>query len=227
MIFGPPAGLRLPLAIATCVLAGAMAVASRVGIAWTTLAVDDTLAPRMASGPATGPGTIVAPAAAIPAASAGRQLRGDPTPVGPTRTVHWAGAGLTLTIPAAWQTRGEGAELGVRDPARPSTYLAGHIVTFPPLTTADVLARVVAEIAAGRVRSGLIAGFTAGPWGGVDGPVTIETRDDGAAAMAVWSAYRPTPNGVAKVTLLLGADAETFAHLEPVALAVLASARFD
>jgi len=222
LIVTPPAGVRLPLAIATCVLAGAATVAALIGIAWTILPVDRTPAPMIAIDPGAAIGTTKPPPA-----SAGRQLRGDPAPAGPTRMVHWAGAGLTLTVPAAWETRGAGAALDVRDPARPSTYLVGHVVTFPPPTPADVLARVVTESAAARVQSGLSAGFTAGRWGGVDGIVTIETRDDGPAAMAVWRAYRPTSKGVANVTLLFGADAETFAPLEPVALAVLASARFD
>src|SRR6185436_5467118 len=111
-------------------------------------------------------------------------------------------------------------------PARASAYLVGHFVLFPSPTRADMLSRVALESAVERLAAGLIEGYEAVRWAGIDGVLTIEARGDGASRMAVWNAYRPTAKGVQNLTVLFGADGAEFDRLAPVARAAFASARF-
>jgi hypothetical protein len=221
-----PSGLALPLAIVTTIGAGATAIAALVGLGWLAFGTTGP-APTMAVPAAA---SAVAPGSATSAravASGGRQLH-DAVELGAgTADVHWSKGALTLRLPPSFEVRASGDELDARDPRQPSTYLVGHVVTFPPPTTAALLASVAVESAAGRLTSGLLEGYAATRFGGVDGVVTIETRSDGASRMAIWSAYQPTPTGVRNLTVIFGAESAAFARNEGVARAIFASARFD
>jgi hypothetical protein len=228
----PPSGVGLPLAIVATLAAGATAIAALVGIGWLGLAAHAPSSPgaSASSGAPPAPAQLATAQLAPRAASGahgGRQLAA-PVDLGPDAAdVHWTKGALTLRVPASLAVRAAGDELDVRDPHRASTYLVGHVVTFPPPTTAALLAGVAAESAAGRVTAGLLEGYTTASFGGVDGVLTIESRGDGASRMAVWGGYQPTPTGVRNVTLIFGADAADFARQEGVAHAILRSARFD
>jgi hypothetical protein len=166
--------------------------------------------------------------APAPSASAGRQLRaGAAAAAAATKAVHWEAGALTLRVPTAYVVHASGNELDVRDPARASTFLAGHVVTFPAPITAPMLVGVTLESAAGRVQTKLLEGYAAVRFGGVGGVLTIESRRDGANRMAIWSAYQPVAAGVRNVTVIFGAEAAAFDGLERTALAIFESASFD
>ncbi len=139
--------------------------------------------------------------------------------------VRWEAAGLVLRVPSTWQVRAHADELDVRDPARPSTYLVGHVVSFPPPTSAAALGAVALQSAADKLAGGLVEGYAAARFAGADGVVTIESRGDGTSRMAVWNAYRATSGGVQNVTVVVGGESKDFDRLEGVVAAILASAR--
>lgn len=217
----PPAGPGLPVAIVATIATAAVAIGSLVGIGLVTFGTDAGGRPANV-----GAGTGRAVDAHV-AAHAGRQLRADPATLPVTQEIRWDGATLGLRVPAAWQVRAHGDELDVRDPARPSTYLVAHVVSFPPPTSAATLVGVALASAADRLASGLVEGYAAVRFADVNGVVTIESRGDGAGRMVVWNAYRPTAAGVRDVTLLVGAEAAELDRLEGTVVAILGSARFE
>jgi hypothetical protein len=226
VVVTPPTGPGLPLAILATIAAGATAIAALVGIGEVALGVHAPTPASVAAGvsPAPAPPPASRPGAV---ASGGRQLAPRVELGEGAADVHWTHGAVTLRLPASLEVRAAGDELDVRDSRQSSTYLVGHVVTFPPPTTAAMLASVAAESAAGRLTAGLIEGYTTVRFGGIDGVLTIESRGDGASRMAVWSGYQPTPTGVRNVTVIFGADATNFARQEGLAHAILQSARFD
>jgi hypothetical protein len=239
LVLMPASGPALPLAIGATVATGAALVAALVAVAWRTHVAGTgeldhaspfaTEAPREeAGGPAIASTPVEQAAAPVVLPSAGRQLRADPDgAVALPKEAHWAGGGLTLRVPDAFEVREAGDELDVRDPNRVSTFLVGHSTVFPATMTGPMLVVASMTGATERVRSGLLDGYAVVRFGGVAGVLTIESRRDGASRLAIWSAYRPTKDGTRNTTVIFGAESAEFDRLEATARAVFASARFD